>query len=134
MNEFQPPPRKYQAVVNAAKRARATLLTEWHADRKAAALKRADRDKKAALLAPSGGGTGVTLTMRQISGEAKAREQEHLAINEGPNHAVRRAEALDERARDPRTGRADLAQSRNTPYVNLARDLKPGRRLRTKEN
>lgn len=135
MNDFQPTPRKYRAVINAAKRARAAQLSGWYQDCKAAALARIDRDKKSALLLGDlGGGSGVTIEMRRLSGEAKARELETLAINEGPNHASRRAEALRERARDPRTGRADLTPARNTPYVNPARDLKPGRRLRLEEN
>lgn len=111
--------------VNAVKRGRAEAIRGWLEDRKAAALERKRLDEKAALLAgPEGGGSGVTVEMRQISAQAAVRELEWIVINQGPNC---------ERRRNHPSHRSTPA-SKNTPYVNPARDLKPGRRLRTKEN
>lgn len=91
------------------KSVRAAALVAWFQDRIAAA-------KAAGVGAATGtvGGHGVTQQMRAIEGPK--REWLHHHDNTGMNRATRRA-----------TGRG---ASDNTPYVNPARDLKPGRRLR----
>jgi hypothetical protein len=99
---------------------RANSMRAWFSDARAAAFERRALKKKAALLTPQPHGSGVTVDMRQISAQAKLRDQEALAIHEGPNRAMRRAHA---------SHRATPASINHT-YVNPARDLKPGRRLR----
>lgn len=79
----------------------ATSVTEWLNDRWEAAQK---RNKAPRRRRPSG--SGVTAVMKQISGEAAAREPEYVVLNLLPNRAMRRA-GLAERD----TG------ARNVPYV-----------------
>jgi len=104
-----------QREVRVEQETRRNFMREWLQDRLAVAQKRnaAGRRRR-----PSG--SGVTLTMVEIGQEAKRREPVFVVKHSGPNRAERR--------RLLRTGR--LVPVANRPYVNEARDSKPGRRLR----
>jgi hypothetical protein len=110
--------------VNAEKAARASVFQDWFQDRLAAAQKRTtERRKLAAQSEPEGGGHGVTVAMRNV------RRPEPLWIHQHTGKPAR--DLRHDRDRDTgkvRTWPRDLrASSTNVPYVNPARDLKPGR-------
>lgn len=78
----------------------ANSMREYLTDRREKAIARRALDKKAALLVgKEGGGSGITVTMRRISGEASSREPEFVARHAGPNRATRRATARREQKR-----------------------------------
>lgn len=83
------------AGATAAAATTAWLNDRWEAERK--------RNKAPRRRRPSG--SGVTAVMKQISGEAAAREPEYVVLHSLPNRAMRRhGLALDSGAR-------------NVPYV-----------------
>lgn len=100
---------------------RANAIRGWLEDRRAAAFERRALERKAALLAPQGGGHGITITMRDISARAASRDVEWARHHVGPNRAMRRAMTPSHRAVPP---------SINHTYANPARDLRKDRRLR----
>ncbi len=104
-----------RAEVNQRRLVIAARMREYLNDKLDAARERNRLDAKARLLTPDGGGSGVTIEMRRISGEAKSRKP--ATINPGgytgPNRAERRADAR-------RTGRGwqnRVRPSQNAPYV-----------------
>jgi hypothetical protein len=99
-----------RSEIKQAKVIRAAALRDWIQDRIAAA-------KAAGVGAAIGstGGHGVTQQMRAIQGPQ--REWVHHHDNTGANRQNRRFLGM-------------RVSSANQPYVNPARDLKPGRRLR----
>lgn len=113
----------------AAKLTVAAAMRGWLTDRRDAVRDQIARQRKADLLTGEGGGSGVTVTMRRISGEAAAREPHYIARAEGPNRAERRLPR--NRSRHDRvwvpgpfepgrwTGRTvwPTPPSQNTPYV-----------------
>jgi hypothetical protein len=65
--------------IKAVALAKANKMRAWISESRQAVAERNRLDQKAALLAgPSGGGSGITITMRQISGEAASRDPEYI--------------------------------------------------------
>lgn len=104
-------PRRTEQLAD--RRRRGAELASWLQDRLGLAQKRNAIDR----IGPRRvSGQGETLRLKNISRRAAVREPEVLANHVSPNRAARR----------DRPGLPNL----NVPYVNPARDLKPGRRLR----
>lgn len=108
-------PRRSEVKVSAARVA--ASMRAWLEDRFAAAQK---RNAAAGHARPSG--HGVTLEMKAISAAAGVRETEWVVQHSAPNRAQRRRGVVSQAP----TGFA----APNQPHINLARDLKRGRRLR----
>lgn len=82
-------------------------MREWLTERREAAQERSRLDaKQRALLGTGSGGSGVTVTMRRISGEAASREPVWIVRHQFPNREARRR------------GARSLGQ--NKPYVRPA--------------
>lgn len=112
-----------QAEALTERRIRTQTFRSWLQDRIAAAQQRKREQNKAR---PStGGGHGITVQMRNIRGG----DAEWIVKHEHPAARDRRHYRDDNGI--VRTWPNYLRQpARNAPYVNPARDLKPGRRLR----
>lgn len=108
-----------RAETRAAWIARANTMREWLTERREAAIDRRRLNQKAALLAgPSGGGSGVTVEMRRISGEAEARPPVYLfeQTEGGANREARRNTRGHKRTRGGQLVNP-LPASRNLTYV-----------------
>jgi hypothetical protein len=103
--------------------ARGESLRAWLNDRRELAKEAAKRQAKADLLTgETGGGSGVTVTMRRISGQAQAKQREWVyrqPKNAGPTR--------QERRHNPRYGRSRHTRQWIPPETDMFGRVTPGR-------